>query len=63
MGRIPEIMDVAIDKHTKRGRKMGRDSLHFFYEGAKVIPQAKVDNNYREEYEKVLKEFNLDKAE
>ena len=56
-------MDVAIDKHTKRGRKMGRDSLHFFYEGAKVIPQAKVDNNYREEYEKVLKEFNPDKAE
>jgi len=63
MGRLPEMMDVAIDKHTKRGKEMGRDSFQFFYEGAKVIPQAKVDNNYREEYEKVLKEFDDEKAE
>lgn len=63
MGRVPEIMDVALDKHTRRGREMGRDSFHFFHEGAKVIPQAEVDNNYREEYEEVLKEFDVEKAE
>lgn len=63
MGRIPKMMDVAIDKHTKKGREMGRDSFHFFYEGAKVMPQASVDNHYREEYEKVLNEFKPEKAE
>ncbi len=29
MGKVPEVMDVALDKHTYRGLEMGRDSFHF----------------------------------
>lgn len=62
MGKIPEILDVALDKHTKRGKLMGRGSKHFFEEGTKVIPQLKVDNNYRERYGKILEEYKPENA-
>ena len=61
MGKLPEIMDVAIDKHTKRGQEIGRGSLHFFEEATKVIPQLEVDNNYRERYGEILKIYDKDK--
>lgn len=38
MGYIPEIPDIALDKHTTRGQEMGRGSEHFLYEASKVIP-------------------------
>lgn len=62
MGKIPEIMDVALDKHTARGIAMGRDSFHFLHEASKVIPQMKVDNNYKERYEQILKVYSPDKV-
>ena len=37
MGKLPEIPDVALDKHTVRGKAMGRDSFHFLNEASKVI--------------------------
>ena len=61
MGKLPKIMDVAIDKHTKRGQEMGRGSLHFFEEATKVIPQLEVDNNYRERYGEILKIYDKEK--
>lgn len=57
MGYVPEIPDIALDKHTRKGRKMGRDSFHFFNEASKVIPQAKADNDYKDRYLKILKEY------
>ena len=63
MGEVPEIIDLALDKHTKRGKAMGRDSKHFFNEACKVIPQAEVDNDYRERYGKILEEYDPDKVE
>jgi hypothetical protein len=33
-----EIPDYAYDKHTRRGKKMGRGWEHFLKEGAKVEP-------------------------
>lgn len=63
MGQVPEIPDVALDKHTRRGREMGRGSQHFFEEACLVTPQAPVDNNYRERYGKVLEEYSPDKVE
>lgn len=57
MGEVPEIPDVALDKHTVRGQAMGRDSFHFLNEASKVIPQAKIDNNYKERYEELLKRY------
>ena len=56
-GQLPEIPDVAYDKHTKIGREMGRDSFHFFHEGAKVIPEMKVDNDYKKRYEEILEDY------
>lgn len=57
MGKKPVIPDIALDKHTKRGKEMGRGSKHFFEEAAKVIPQIKVDNDYRERYGKILETY------
>jgi replication-associated recombination protein RarA len=31
-----EVPDFALDKHTKRGRNLGRGFRHFFEEGAKI---------------------------
>ncbi len=61
MGRKPEIMDIALDKHTKRGQEMGRGSKHFFEEATKVIPQLEIDNDYRERYGKILETYSPDK--
>lgn len=61
MGKLPEIMDVALDKHTVRGQEMGRGSKHFFEEATKVIPQLEIDNDYRERYGKILETYSPDK--
>ena len=58
MGKLPEIPDVALDKHTVRGKAMGRDSFHFLNEASKVIPQMEVDNDYKERYAKILEEYD-----
>jgi replication-associated recombination protein RarA len=58
MGYIPEIPDIALDKHTVRGAAMGRDSFHFLNEASVVIPQKKVDNNYKDRYNEILKEYD-----
>ena len=58
MGKFPEIPDYALDKHTQRGQEMGRDSFHFLNESSKVIPQAKIDNDYKERYAKILEEYD-----
>lgn len=58
MGKFPEIPDYALDKHTQRGQAMGRDSFHFLNEASIVIPQAKIDNNYKERYAEILKEYD-----
>lgn len=58
MGKFPEIPDVALDKHTRRGQEMGRDSFHFLNEASIVIPQAEIDNDYKERYAKILEEYD-----
>ena len=55
MGKVVEVPDIALDKHTKRGQEMGRGSKHFFEEATKVIPQLEIDNDYRERYGRFLK--------
>lgn len=34
--KVPE---YALDMHTKKGREMGRDIVHFYQEASKVIPE------------------------
>lgn len=63
MGYVPKVPDIALDKHTNKGRAMGRDSFHFFHEASQVFPQAKVDNDYKERYEEILKEYSPDKVQ
>ena len=58
MGRFPEVPDYALDKHTQRGQAMGRDSFHFLNEASRVIPQAKISNDYKERYAKILEEYD-----
>ncbi len=61
MGKKIEIPDVAYDKHTRRGQEMGRDSKHFFEEGAKVVNQLEIDNDYRERYGKILENYDRER--
>lgn len=58
MGYVPEIPDIALDKHTTRGQQMGRGSEHFLHEASKVIPQAEVDNDYKEVYAEIIKKYD-----
>lgn len=53
-----EIPDYAYDKHTYKGRAMGRDFDHFFEEGAKVEPEANLPGQpeYRERTRRYLAE-------
>ena len=60
MGFVPEIPDIALDKHTVRGQEMGRDSFHFLNEASKVFPEAEINNDYKKQYEKLLEKYNKD---
>lgn len=58
MGYVPEIPDIALDKHTTRGKEMGRGSEYFLNEASKVFPQAKITNDYKEQYAEILKKYD-----
>lgn len=58
MGYVPEIPDIALDKHTTRGKEMGRGSEHFLHEASKVYPQADVTNDYKETYAEIIKKYD-----
>ena len=45
----PEIPDYALDKHTKRGRQMGRGEEHFIEEGAMLANEVEFGTRYRNE--------------
>lgn len=47
-GRTPEIPDFALDKHTEKGRAMGRDFKHFLEEGSRLENEVEVEENYRD---------------
>jgi len=48
-----EIPDYALDKHTLRGKQMGRSWDHFLTEGALLRPQADVRDPYAESAHKI----------
>ena len=53
-----EIPDYALDKHTYRGKKMGRGLDHFFAEGAKLENQTVEDPYEKKVYEALKKKKN-----
>ncbi len=57
---LPEIPDVALDMHTRRGQEMGRDYLFFMTEASKVIPEIEdKDQSYKEWILKALADGKL----
>ena len=47
--RLPEIPDVALDMHTRRGEEMGRDYLFFMEQASRVEPESQNrDSKYRD---------------
>ncbi|GEO47398.1 hypothetical protein [Companilactobacillus kimchii] len=60
-GYVPDIPDYALDKHTTRGKELGRGSLHFLHVDSKVTPQKKVDNHYFDEYDKLMQDYDPSK--
>ncbi len=49
-----EIPDYALDKHTARGRKMGRGVDHFFDVGSKLENAADIPDPYRDSARAVM---------
>ncbi len=58
MEELKPIPEYAYDKHTSKGRAMGRDSFHFLHEASKVEPQLAITNDYKERYEQILKRYD-----
>lgn len=57
---LPEIPDVALDMHTRRGQEMGRDYLFFMTEASKVIPEIEdKDQSYKDWILKALADGKL----
>ena len=61
MGELqPDIPDVALDMHTLRGQKMGRDYRFFMEEASRVVPEINdKDQRYRDWIIKALDEGRL----
>lgn len=51
------IPDYAIDKHTRRGRKLERGFKHFFEEGAKLAPSWNGVEPLPDPYERKCREY------
>lgn len=58
--RLPEIPDIALDMHTRRGQDMGRDYRFFMEEASRVIPEVNdKDQRYRDWILRALDEGKL----
>lgn len=53
-----EVPDYAVDKHTERGRKLGRGFAHFFDVGAVLENVANILDPYLERVKKVLVKYD-----
>jgi len=56
-GILPVIPDYALDMHTQRGQKMGRDVRYFIEVASQLSPEMEDrDKTYRERWLKLLEE-------
>lgn len=46
-GKKPQVPDYAYDLHTRKGRAMGRDEMHFLTEASRVVPQMEGEDIVR----------------
>jgi replication-associated recombination protein RarA len=56
-----EIPDVALDKHTLRGKMQNRGMEHFLKEGCKLENEDPANNTYRERAENLWMRLDKDK--
>lgn len=58
-----EVADYALDKHTHRGREMGRDVMYFYTDGANVQPEYDDEENLhtKELHAKVMELYKEEK--
>lgn len=54
-GERPEIPDEAVDRHTSRGKRMGRGVTHFFEEATRLRPEPTLKDIYRDEAYALMK--------
>lgn len=52
--RFREVPDYALDKHTSRGRRLGRGFEHFFKEAGLLVNEVEGLDVYRDEAAKIL---------
>lgn len=52
-----DVKDFYLDKHTKRGRSMGRGIEHFIYEGGILIPEDDRYSRDSKEFEEMVKQI------
>lgn len=57
------IPDFALDKHTARGRRLGRGFEHFFDEGIKLGNRAEIEDPYEERARETLLKANRTSSE
>ena len=55
-----DIPDYALDKHTKRGKEMGRDTMFFYTDGDRVHPEYEDEENL---HTKALKKRAMEETE
>ena len=58
-GHVIDVPDYALDKHTKRGKEMGRDTMYFYTDGDRVFPEYEDEENLhtRSLKERAMKEY------
>ena len=52
--RKREVPDYAYDKHTLKGKRMGRGMKHFFSEGAKINNISEIEDVYAESAKNIM---------
>ena len=62
-GHVPDIPDFAFDKHTEKGRAMGRDFKHFLEEGSRLENELEVDEDYRDRLLSLLEKIEKEGSE
>jgi hypothetical protein len=52
--QVPDIPDFVWDKHTRKGRNLGRGTEHFRTEATKLHPEPKQKDRYEDEFYRLL---------
>jgi hypothetical protein len=57
-GVLWEVPDEALDRHTRRGRRLNRDVQHFITEASRLSPPPKLPDEYRAEARRLARQHS-----